>query len=852
MLVRNKDIPIMKNGLRFVRWWDLPAALLLLAAILTAGTRLVATRWTTDLPIVQTLVFFGVFAGMALGYSRFSARLAGFFALIYGLFCIPWQLGMTLSDKFEWTERLEILGNRLQIIFSQLVGKEAVRDSLLFLVVMFILFWAISVHAGYALTRHGDAWQAILPAGLAMFVIHSFDPASTGRIWYLAIYLFFGLILVARMTFLHYHNRWQESRTALPPHISLDFIRYTILAAFLIVMFAWTIPALANSLPQARKAWQPVRTAWYETISRFENAFASLRSSIFIYTDVYGDTAVLGRGASLSDTQIFWASAVQDVPDGVRLYWRARTYETYNNGEWESNLYTSYPFNPQAENLPVWLGTGRWLARFKVMSAVSSATLFTPAQPIWVSRTGKVEYAINPDKTVDISSFDATPSVGPGETYEILATVANPSATQMRQAGTDYPDWVKQHYLQLSKSITPRTRQLAEQITAGLDTPYDKVIAITNYLRRNIQYVETIEDEPPTNQELIDWFLFDEKKGFCNYYSTAEIVMLRSLGIPARWAVGYAQGEPLENTSTSVPTEPLTYLIRQRNSHAWPEVFFPEIGWVEFEPTATQPDIQRQETALDPGSAALTEAEELELLRQEKEDQLRLLREQRGNQNSSAATPTSTQRNFYWLAALLAGVIIFILGLRFLPYVGLPAASILLQALFIRAGLQPPRLVERWAERAESAPKPKAILLLPVPILLERLFLKLRLKPPKALARWARQTELPPLSKAYMEINRSLNMFGKPAKTTDTPAERANNLVRIIPPTETPARNLVSEYQLGAFSQQPANLALAQKSASEIRWLSLSAYLRRLLERFQKPDPSKRFNSIDISKRLRS
>jgi hypothetical protein len=103
-----------------------------------------------------------------------------------------------------------------------------------------------------------------------------------------------------------------------------------------------------------------------------------------------------------------------------------------------------------------------------------------------------------------------------------------------------------------------------------------------------------------------------------------------------------------------------------------------------------------------------------------------------------------------------------------------------------------------------------------------------------------------------MEINRSLNMFGKPANITDTPAERANNLVRIIPPTETPARNLVAEYQLGAFSQQPANLALAQKSASEIRRLSLSAYLRRLLERFQKNDQSKRFNSIDISKRLRS
>jgi transglutaminase-like putative cysteine protease len=651
------------------------------------------------------------------------------------------------------------------------------------------------------------------------------------------------------MTFLHYHDRWQESRTALPPHISLDFIRYTILAAFVIVMFAWTAPALANALPQARKAWQPVRTAWYDTINRFENVFASLRSSIFVYTGVYGDTAVLGRGAMLSDTQIFRATVPQDVPDGVRLYWRARTYETYDNGKWESGSYKSYPFDPQAENLPVWLGAGRWLGRFKIMSAVPIATLFTPAQPIWVSRSGKVEYTINSDKTVDISSFDASPAVGPGETYETLATIANPSVAQLRQAGTDYPDWVKPQYLQLPRSITPRTRQLAEQITAGLDTPYDQVIAITNYLRRNIQYVETIEQEPPSNQELIDWFLFDEKKGFCNYYSTAEIVMLRSLGIPARWAVGYAQGEPQENTSTNAPANTLTYLIRQRDSHAWPEVFFPGIGWVEFEPTATQPDIQRLETTAYRNNAALTEAEELALLRQEKEEQLRLLREQRGNQIPSNATPTSPQRTLYWLGVLLVGVALLVFGLRSLPYIGLPAASILLQAFFIRVGIQPLRLVDQWAEQAKSAPKPKPIRLPPVAILLEGLFLKLRLKPPGIISRWARQAELPPLSKAYMEINRSLNMFGTPANLTDTPAERADNLGRIIPLTKTPARNLVAEYQLGAFSRQTANLPLAQKSASEIRRLSLSAYLRRLLERFQKTDQSKRFNRTDFSKR---
>ena len=111
----------MKNSLRFTRWWDIPAALLLIAALLTSGTRLVATRWTTDLSIVQTLVFFGALAGLALGFSAFSTRLSAFFALVYGLFLIPWQLGMTLPEEYGWLERLTILSNRLQFIFSHLI-----------------------------------------------------------------------------------------------------------------------------------------------------------------------------------------------------------------------------------------------------------------------------------------------------------------------------------------------------------------------------------------------------------------------------------------------------------------------------------------------------------------------------------------------------------------------------------------------------------------------------------------------------------------------------------------------------------------------------------------------------------
>ncbi|MBK8780899.1 MAG: transglutaminase domain-containing protein [Anaerolineales bacterium] len=79
--------------------------------------------------------------------------------------------------------------------------------------------------------------------------------------------------------------------------------------------------------------------------------------------------------------------------------------------------------------------------------------------------------------------------------------------------------------------------------------------------------------------------LFESKQGFCNYYASAEVLMLRSIGIPARLAVGFAQGEPnLQNTF---------FTVREKDAHAWPEVYFPGYGWIEFEPTGNQDPVNR-------------------------------------------------------------------------------------------------------------------------------------------------------------------------------------------------------------------------------------------------------------------
>ena len=108
------------NDSRPTRWWDWPAAILLIAAIYVAATRLNATDWTKELDLIQTIAFVGVIAGLALGKSTFSVRTVRFFAFVYGAFVIIWQVGLTIGQGVLWPERMASIGNRLLIILGQI------------------------------------------------------------------------------------------------------------------------------------------------------------------------------------------------------------------------------------------------------------------------------------------------------------------------------------------------------------------------------------------------------------------------------------------------------------------------------------------------------------------------------------------------------------------------------------------------------------------------------------------------------------------------------------------------------------------------------------------------------------
>lgn len=164
-----------------------------------------------------------------------------------------------------------------------------------------------------------------------------------------------------------------------------------------------------------------------------------------------------------------------------------------------------------------------------------------------------------------------------GLTYSIVSYRPdfNPDALRQLPAGP-YPADISQRYLQLPGNISTRVRELARNLTAPHDNTFDKVQAMTDHLLTEYPYNFFPPPHPP-GAEVVDTFLFEDREGICEQYVTSLVVMARSLGIPARLVSGYGSGQ--YNAVTGY------YEVRFSDAHSWAEIYFPEVGWVPFDPT---------------------------------------------------------------------------------------------------------------------------------------------------------------------------------------------------------------------------------------------------------------------------
>ncbi|MFZ0546203.1 MAG: transglutaminase domain-containing protein [Candidatus Promineifilaceae bacterium] len=562
-------------------------ALVIIAAAATLDAELM--DGLEYLPLIGTAA---VLAGVLLAKSRFSSRTAHIFSLVYGLGLLVFILGSMLPESMTWQARIFDLVERQFVWVTKALSQGASRDGLIFVIQTSAVFWLLGYTAAWYTFRAPRVWRVVLPSGLVLMSVVYYYYGPKPLVAFLALYVLVALIYVARTHLVAQEKIWRTASVRYERDIRINFLQASFLVALLSLGIAWTIPtAQASTAVNDALGETGFKGTWQDFQDNWTRLFSSLRSYGGGTSDLYRDNLALGGPRTVGNQLVMDIYVEEQLP---YVYWQAVAFDRYIDGNWSVSEGDQNLHFPEDGDL----NTTRYSARHEVLETVinflpSAGSIYGAPEivntdrQIFVTESGKGE-------SEEISSIQSRFVMRQGDRYQVISSISLADATSLRNAPQTYPDWIMEKYLQMPDTITPETIALAEELTAGLTNPFDKAIAIRDWLRTNIKYNDQIQ-APPDGVEPIDYVLFEGKEAYCNYYASSMAIMLRSQGIPARFVGGYAQGDWDEASSS--------YRVRSSNSHSWTEVFFPGYGWIQFEPTAALPAGDRPESSGNPGDA---------------------------------------------------------------------------------------------------------------------------------------------------------------------------------------------------------------------------------------------------------
>ncbi|MEJ2013179.1 MAG: transglutaminaseTgpA domain-containing protein [Anaerolineales bacterium] len=761
------------------------ALLLLLAMSLLAGWALTTTEWAEHLNIVPLIGLLGVLSGAALARTRFPRWLAAFFASVYGLFVVGFQIGLTLNAGQIWQRRILNLLGRIGVFTTVVLTGKQNQDPLMFVLIMSIVFWTVGAISAWSAFRSGRVWTSILPGALTILLISYYYLGEARLGIFLGVFLFLSLILAVRMELMRKQEQWAQARARVPLDAPLRISLSSLIAAALLVIVAWGAPAFARS-ESLSETWQRVSQPFDRVRTRVGDAFGTLHGPSAVVASEYDDVLQLGAGTQPNNRLVMLVDPERFPEAGGRFYWRSRVYDRYIDYQWFSPQGDWRDFDPAEGDLPLGDLEGRELIDVSIAPQSGAFKLLhLPAEVAWIDRGADVLVNQISPAALDILRVEADQIVYEGETYIARSAIAVPSASQLRAAGSGYPEFIARRYLQLSDTVTPRTRDLATQIAANFDNPYDQTVAVTRWLRSNISY-SRVTDAPPSNIDPIDWFLFDYRIGFCNYYASAEVVMLRSLGIPARLAAGYARGEYVPEAGV--------YEVYGEDAHAWPEVYFPGYGWVEFEPTASQPALTRPELTEEELAALAAGGPNDSLDRPSPEDLNEPLLEPEVDPGLEAtpASPGNLLRNV--LLGLVGAALLAMGWIRFNPATWIALRSILQRGMS-QVGVEPLPALSTPAGGWET-----------------------------------------PTGRIYAAWTAWLKRLGLAESQAETARERVERFSAALPESAAPAHVLAEAYMTERFGLEQVDVGSVRAAWRRLRGKLWLAWIWKLTERWRQ-DP---------------
>ena len=516
--------------------------------------------------------------------TRSSRGSTDFSSVNYALLQMEAQLGNLFSRILQWIDQLQ--------------AGQVRQDGLIISLAWSLVFWFASVWSAWLLFRHHAAIASILPAAALLAGALNY---MAGNPLYLAPLVGLSLIIKAYSAYNQQEQYWIKHKIDFAEDIRFD-LTVLVPALALGCMFmavlvpSFSIQQLIRASQQFTQRYQPrvdtiAKSLGLKTQSNVANHFSSLRNPGLPRAHL------LGSGPELTKDVVMVISTA-DYPPAASLdglpgkpafyYWRSMTYDIYTGHGWETSPVdvTNYSSNqPAIEGFTPITGTLQLVHQDVRFTQDLGGLIYSTGQLISANKDYQVAWRISTAEYSDNNQEQIADEFGAtidGDEYKVDSFINTIDLARLRSASGEIPTLIQNRYLALPDNLPDRVLTLAINLTKYQLTEYDQAAAIETYLHT---YTYTLDlPSPPADRDVVDYFLFDLKRGYCDYYASAMVVMARAIGLPARLVTGFSSGvyDPVN----------AYYIVTQADAHSWVEIYLAGIGWVEFEPTASLPAIQ--------------------------------------------------------------------------------------------------------------------------------------------------------------------------------------------------------------------------------------------------------------------
>ncbi len=571
------------------------ALALLLLMVLTMAWSVDDASWvagprglTDFLALAAVLSVLWGFASAKAGWSRPLAHLLG--AVVAAL-VVPMMVGSHLPDANGPIQWFQATASHTADAYLDLTyfRKPLTQEIGHFLLVLGLLTWATGQFAGYVTFHHHRPLNAVIVVGIML--VANIAITARDQLWYLVIFSLAALFLLIRFHSFDERTLWIRHRIGDAGSLSGMYLKggAVFVTAAVVASLFLTIAARSDPLSAM---WTGADQGIIDIGRQLQRIFpAGGEGTKFQFIDFSGTAQITGVWVT-DNTPVLEIK----TPDDGHYYWRAVAYDHFDGHAWswsqeaEANVATGQPLLAGSADDPTDL-SGRRKATFTVteLTKYDPKAVFAPDAPISVDV---------PSTVISVGSSTPRPFAGiqaDAAEYQVTALVpidghVDPkngfTAHKLEAAGTDYPDSIKKLYLApLDPGIVgPYTETVLDAILAthpeAKASPYDFARAATDYLlgEGDFRYAADVQAVPCGQMSVSECFA-RFKQGYCQYYASLLAVLLHMQGIPARLAQGFLPGQ---RSPTGIET------IRASASHAWVEVYFPDYGWYQFDPTGGQ------------------------------------------------------------------------------------------------------------------------------------------------------------------------------------------------------------------------------------------------------------------------